>query len=94
MLRNVVAVRLKPDHDPERVAAIRTGFAALNTPGMLSYTIGPDLGLRDGTWSFAIVADFTDEAAYRAYDEDAEHNRLRGELGPYAEQIARVQFTV
>ena len=93
MIRNVVAVRLKPDHDPERVAALRASFAALDTPGTLSYTIGPDLALRDGTWSFAIVADFTDEAAYRLYDEDPEHNRLRAELAPFAAEIARVQFS-
>ena len=94
MIRNVVAVRLEPDHDPERVAALRAGFAALHTPGTLSYTIGPDMGLRDGTWSFAIVADFADEAAYRLYDEDPEHNRLRTELAPFAAQIARVQFSL
>lgn len=94
MIRNVVMVRLTPDHDPEAVAAIRDGFAALNTPGTVSYTIGPDLGLKEGTWSFAIVADFTDEDAYRVYDLDAEHNRLRGELAPHTSDIARVQFAL
>lgn len=94
MIRNVVAVRLRPDHDPGRVAEIRAGLAALDLPGTLSYTIGPDLGLRDGGWSMAIVADFADEAAYRHYDADPEHNRLRAELAGYAEEIARVQFAV
>jgi hypothetical protein len=59
---------------------------------MLSYVIGDDLGLRDGNWSFAIVADFADAAAYRAYDRDEGHNRARAGLLPMTEQIARVQF--
>ena len=92
MIRNVVMVRLKPGHDAARVAEIQAGFRGLNCPGTLSYTIGDDLGLREGTWSFAIVADFTDADAYRGYDRDTRHNELRAELGPLAEQIARVQF--
>lgn len=92
MVRNVVMVKLKADHDQQRAAELRSGFAALHTPGMLAYTIGPDAGLRDGNWSFAIVADFTDVAAYRVYDADDEHNRLRAQLAPLAEQVARVQF--
>ncbi len=70
-------------------------FQVLNCPGTISYTIGADAGLRDAdNWSFAIVADFTDAASYRAYDEDEEHNRLRGVLGPMAERVARVQFEI
>ncbi len=93
MIRNVVMVKLRPDHDTEAVAALLPRFRALDLPGTLDYTIGMDLGLRAGGWSLAIVADFADEAAYRAYDADPEHNRLRAELAPHAEQIARVQFT-
>jgi quinol monooxygenase YgiN len=92
MIRNVVLVKLKATADAAEVAKIQDGFRSLDCPGTVSYTLGNDLGLRDGTWSFAIVADFTDEASYRAYDQDAEHNRYRALLGPLAEQIARVQF--
>ena len=94
MIRNIVLVALKPSADPGAIAAIQDGFRGLNIDGTVSYTLGDDLGLKDGNWSFGIVADFTDEAAYRRYDDDAEHNRLRGLLRPHAEQIARVQFTL
>ena len=94
MIRNVVMVRLKPGYDTARLAEIQAGFRGLDCPGTLSYTIGDDLGLRDGTWSFAIVADFTHADAYVGYDRDPRHNELRGELAPMAEQIARVQFEV
>ncbi len=92
MIRNVVLVRLKAGQDPAAIAEIQAAFRNLNCPGTLSYTVGDDLGLREGNWSFAIVADFTGADSYRAYDLDAEHNRARARLAPMAEQIARVQF--
>jgi Stress responsive A/B Barrel Domain len=92
MIRNVVLVKLAPEQDAAAVAKAQQAFLDLNCPGTLSYLIGDDLGLRDGNWSFAIVADFTDMDAYRAYDLDEEHNRARARLLPMTEQIARVQF--
>ncbi len=94
VIRNVVLVKLKPGQDPAEIAAIQDEFRRLNCPGTLSYTIGSDLGLRDGNWSFAIVADFANADAYRAYDRDSAHNRARARLAPLAEQIARTQFEV
>lgn len=94
MVRNVVLVELKPDADLAAVASIQDGLRALDCPGTVSYTLGDDLGLRDGNWSFAIVADFENEAAYRGYDEDAEHNRLRGLLAAHSQRVARAQFEI
>ena len=95
MIRNVVMVELKPDADLADVAEIQHGLRGLvSLPGTISYTLGDDAGFREGNWSFAIVADFADEAAYRRYDEDAEHNRLRARLVPHVERIARLQFAL
>jgi hypothetical protein len=92
MIRNVVMMEFKADADRAALADIQDGLLRMNCPGTVSYTLGDDLGLREGNWSFAIVADFADEAAYRGYDEDAEHNRLRALLAPHLERVARVQF--
>jgi len=92
MIRNVVLIELKPDADLAAVAEIQEGLRRMDCPGTVSYTLGDDLGLRDGNWSFGIVADFEDERAYRGYDQDAEHNRLRGLLATQSERVARVQF--
>jgi Stress responsive A/B Barrel Domain len=94
VIRNVVLVKLTGAADRAAIAAIQDGFRQLDCPGTVSYTLGDDLALREGNWSFAIVADFEDEAAYRAYDADVEHNRLRALLAPHTEQIARVQFAL
>lgn len=77
MIRNVVLVKLKAGQDPAVVAKAQQAFLDLDCPGTLSYAIGNDLGLREGNWSFAIVADFTDAGAYRAYDQDPAHNNAR-----------------
>jgi hypothetical protein len=94
MIRNVVMFRLRSGADLEEVAAVQAGLRAMDLPGTLSYTIGDDLGLRDGNWSFAVVSDFTDADAYRAYDADTGHNELRARLAPHVEETSRVQFEV
>jgi hypothetical protein len=94
MIRNVVMVKLRADADRDELAAIQAGLQAMDLPGTLSYTLGDDLGLREGNWSFAIVADFADEEMYREYDLDAGHNDLRARLAPLTEQVSRVQFEV
>jgi hypothetical protein len=62
---------------------------------MIANNVGTDLGLRDGGWSFAITNDWQDADAYRVYDQDPEHNRLRREIfAPICQDIARVQIQV
>ena len=92
MIRNVVLVKLKPGQDPAEVAEIQDLFRNLNCPGTVTYTVADDLGFRDDNWSFAIVADFVDEQAYRGYDADVPHNLGRARLAPLVDAIARVQF--
>lgn len=54
---------------------------------------GVDLGLRDGNAGYAITVDLADEGAYRIYDRDPEHNRIRAEVfAPISESVDRVQF--
>jgi hypothetical protein len=95
VIRNVVVGRLHPGVALEAIRPGLDAVLALDPHGLVSCRLGTDLGLRDGSWDYAITSDFVDEAAYRAYDEDAEHNRIRRELiAPLSAQIARVQFSV
>ena len=62
---------------------------------MIAMNVGGDLGLRDGGWDFAITNDWEDAEAYRGYDADEEHNRLRREIfAKICEDIARVQIQI
>ena len=102
MIRNIVVGRLRAAQDPARQAAdarlLQEGLAAiaaLKIPGLLAMAVGTDLALREGGWSFAITNDWQDAEAYRVYDLDEEHNRLRREIfAVICQDIARVQVQI
>lgn len=95
MIRNVVVGRVRPDVPREQLEAALAAIVALDPPGCLSLVAGVDAGLREGNWSFSITGDFVDEQAYRAYDLEGEHNRVRRELfAPICEEMVRVQLVV
>lgn len=93
MIRNVVVGRVLPGTDPAHVQQALDAIVALPVEGLVDVRVGLDAGLRPGAWSFAITSDFVDAEAYRVYDADAEHNRIRRDMfDPVCEDIARVQF--
>jgi len=95
MIRNVVMGRLHPGADTDRLDEGLACLRRLQIEGMLTLQCGRDAGLREGNWDYALTADLVDEKAYRRYDEDEEHNRIRRELlGPVSEQVVRLQFAV
>jgi hypothetical protein len=102
MIRNVVAGRLRPaSSETERAADAAlmrqglAGIAALRFPGLLAMAVGTDARIRDGGWDFAITNDWQDADAYRVYDTDEEHNRIRREIfAVICQDIARVQFEI
>jgi len=95
VIRNVVVGRVRPGTDPALVRTALDAIVALPVEGLVDVRVGLDAGLRPGAWSFAITSDFVDAEAYRVYDADVEHNRVRTEMfDPICEEIARVQFEV
>jgi hypothetical protein len=95
MIRNVVVGKLRPGVAQEDAEKALDAIVALDPPGCLDMRVGLDAGLREGNWDFTITADFTDVDAYRAYDLDEEHGRIRREVfGPIVEEIVRIQIDV
>ena len=96
MIRNVVVGRVRPGTPAEDVEAALRALRNLRVEGVtLRMVSGCDAGLREGNASYAITVDLDDEEAYRVYDQDAEHNRIRREMfAPISEHIERVQFHV
>jgi len=94
MIRHIVLIRCTGPVTDEQVGTIRSALATCPAPGRTGFWMGPDLGLRDANMDLAIVADFEDENAFRAYDRDnPEHDRIRRDLiGPIAEGFERCQF--
>jgi hypothetical protein len=71
-----------------------TGLAP-KLAGLRSYHCGPDVGLIQGNFDFAVVADFDDADAYLAYRSNAEHQEIISRLsGPHAKSRASVQYEI
>jgi hypothetical protein len=94
MIRSVVVIKARDGHDSGRMAEILAQLEEMDVPGRIGFWTGFDLGLRAGNWDYSIVADLESAEAYRAYDADPEHNRLRAELTPLVEQIVRSQIEI
>ena len=96
MIRNVVVGRVRPGTPAEDVERALQALRDLTVDGVEIHMVsGQDAGLREGNASYAITVDLADEEAYRVYDADAEHNRIRREMfAPISERIERVQFHV
>ncbi len=93
-IRNVTLIDFKPDTDPDLVATASQRLAGLKVPGMHWIDAGPDLGLQTANASAGVICDFTDAAAYRAYDADGPHNEIRRDIAHAMAGARRVQFQV
>jgi hypothetical protein len=95
MVRNVVVGRLRPGVDSADVEAALQAVCDLPvlTEIGATATAGLDLGLRDDAADYAITVDLPDEDAYRTFDADEEHNRVRREMfAPISASVTRIQF--
>ena len=63
--------------------------------GLRSYHCGADVGLVEGNFDFAVVADFDDAESYLAYRSNAEHQDIISRLsGPHTKSRASVQYEI
>ena len=94
MIRNVVVGTVRDGVGTDEVERALQSIRDLRVEGVeLRLVAGQDLGLRDGNASYVITADLDSEEAYRIYDVDEEHNRLRREyFAPISASISRIQF--
>ncbi len=64
-------------------------------PEIQRYEHGPDAGLSEGNHDYCVVADFTDEDAYRTYAGHAEHQRvITDHIRPITASRTAVQYLV
>ncbi len=94
MIRSVFMLKVKPGTTPEQLEALIRTSRALKVEGC-TISNGLDLGLRQGNFDFCQVTDIVDVEAYRRWDADPGHNRMREELvAPIREREERGQFEV
>ncbi|MEO7836117.1 MAG: Dabb family protein [Acidimicrobiales bacterium] len=95
MFHHVVVFRWAEGTTPEQVRAVLDGLAGLPAviPELRQYRTGPDLGLVEGNWHFAVAAGFDDEAGWRAYTIHPAHQKVIADLlRPILADRAAVQY--
>ena len=75
MLRHLVLLKWTPEATSDQISSVVDGLRGLPAviPEVRRYDIGTDLGLREGTYDLAIVAEFDDADGWRAYAGHPEH---------------------
>jgi hypothetical protein len=97
MLRHVVLFTWTQDTDQETRAATLAAIRRLpeEVGGMTAFDVGPDAGLKEGNAHTALVADFPDVDAYRAYATDPRHLAVIAEhVTPHLASRSAVQYEV
>ena len=95
MIRHTVVFQWNANATQEQKQEVATEVAKLPSmvPSIRAFASGPDAGLNQGNFDFAVSADFDDEAGYLAYRDDPGHREIvRSFILPLAAQRAAVQF--
>lgn len=78
----------------QQFAAELTALAA-TLPGLRAYRAGPDVGINEGNFDFAVVADFDDADSYAGYRDSPGHQDIiRRFSRPNTKSRAAVQYEI
>ena len=97
MIRHVVLFTWTEDMTREKEQELVTELNALapTLPGVRAYHAGPDAGIIEGNFDFAVVGDFEDAASYLAYRDHPEHQDIISRLSrPHTKARASVQYEI
>ncbi|MDP9403125.1 MAG: Dabb family protein [Actinomycetota bacterium] len=95
MFRHVAVFRWTAGTTDQQVQALHHALGHLPAaiPALRQYRTGPDAGLVNGNWDFAVVADFDDAEGWRVYTAHPAHQKVIVELiKPVLAERAAVQY--
>jgi len=95
MLRHVALFRFMPETTNEQVEAAMVALSVLpdQIDVLRKFRFGPDAGITEGAWDFAVVAVLNNADDYVVYRDDPAHVAvLRDYLAPLISEAARIQF--
>jgi hypothetical protein len=95
MIRHTVMFTWKPEATEEEKQRVVTEVAKLPSivPSVRAFASGPDAGLNQGNFDFAVTADFDGEDGYVAYRDDPGHREVvQRYITPILDRRAAVQF--
>ena len=95
MLRHVALFQWAETTNADDIASVEEGLAALPAaiPQIKVFRFGRDARINQGSFDFAVVADFETADDYLVYRDDATHKALLAErIAPHVATRAAVQF--
>lgn len=94
-IRHIVLMKFHEGTEPAAVQALADGLRGLpeRIPVIAAYQVGPDIGLADDNWDFAVSADFESVDDFHAYRTHPDHVAVIRELiQPHVAKRLAVQF--
>jgi hypothetical protein len=95
MIRHVALFAWTPGATAEQKKRVATELRALRPlmTGVCAYHAGPDAGLADGNFDFAVVGDFADAPSYAAYnDHPATRAVIEQSVRPIMRERVAIQY--
>jgi hypothetical protein len=95
MIRHVVVFSWTPEATAEQKQQLADELARLPSliPEIRAFALGPDVGVNEGNFDFAAVADFDNVDDYIAYRDNPDHREMVATyLRPIVSSRAAVQY--
>ncbi len=95
MIKHIVLLNWKQGVSKDQIDRVTAALSALKgeLSALVSYEFGEDLGIYSGNADYALVAEFEDEAALKAYVGHPLHQALMSEVtGPIMDSFQSAQF--
>ncbi|MGH9213328.1 MAG: Dabb family protein [Acidimicrobiales bacterium] len=96
-VRHIVLFRFREGTTEEQIARLSSGLSALpEAIGQIrAYRHGPDAGITDTAWDYAVIGDFDSAEDYLVYRNHPVHQELiRDLVEPIADARAAIQLLV
>ncbi|MGI9641736.1 MAG: Dabb family protein [Acidimicrobiia bacterium] len=97
MIRHIALFRFSNEVTPADVIELDAALARIPAlvPNVTSFDSGADVGVTDGAWDYAVVAEFASAADYAAYATHPDHVAIvERVVKPKITDAARIQFEV
>ena len=95
MIRHCVMFRWKDGTSASTIGDVETALAKLPAaiPAIVSYSFGSDVGVNEGNYEFAVVADFATLDDYVIYRDHPDHKQVIVDvIVPNIAERSTVQF--
>ncbi|NUP49394.1 MAG: hypothetical protein HOW97_19110 [Catenulispora sp.] len=95
MIRSILLLKFTPEATEAQIDAFATALSQVPFERRRHFEFHRDARLTDDAMDAAVIADFDDEEAYRAWLDDPGHHKVRSEfLDPIRKQRERLLFRI